>query len=91
MVTPQRCLFALSEFDAETASDHFDDMAIVLTAAQSGQVWIVAESARAMRCAALAGMLAESGVRLLAARDDPGAAMTKIYTFDSIRRREAAP
>ena len=91
MVTEQRCLFALSEFEAESAGGHFDDMAIVLTAAQSGQVWIVAESAKTTRCAVLAGKLAESGVRLLAARDEPGVAMTKVYTFDSIRRREAAP
>lgn len=90
MVTEQRCLFALSEFAAESAGDHFDDMAIVLTAAQSGQVWIVSESARAMRCAVLAGKLSESGVRLLAARDDPGVAMTKVYTFDAVRRKEAA-
>lgn len=89
MVTEQRCLFALSEFDAETAGDHFDEKAIVLTAAQSGQVWIVSDSAKTMRCAELAGMLSESGVRLLAARDEPGVAMTKIYTFDSIRRKEA--
>lgn len=90
MVTAQRCLFALSEFEAESAGDHFDDMAIVLTAAQSGQVWIVAESAKAMRCAVLAGKLSESGVRLLAAKDEPGAAFSKTYTFESIRRREAA-
>jgi len=90
MVTAQRCLFALSEFDAETAGSHFDDMAVVLTAAQSGQVWIVAESAKAMTCAVLAGKLSESGVRLLAAREERGVAMTKEYTFDSIRRREAA-
>lgn len=89
MVTERRCLFALAEFDAETAGSHFDDMAIILTAAQSGQVWIVSRSAKAMTCAVLAGKLSESGVRLLAERDEPGAAMTKIYTFDSIRRREA--
>lgn len=89
MVTAQRCLFALSEFEAETATAHFDDKAIVLTAAQSGQVWIVSDSAKTMRCPELAGMLSESGVRLLAWRDEPGAAMTKIYTFDSIRRKGA--
>ncbi len=89
-VTAPRCLFALSEFDAETAGAHFDDISILLTAAQTGQVWLVAESAKQTRCAVLAGKLSESGVRLLAARDEPGAAMTKICTFDSVRRREAS-
>jgi len=64
-------------------------MAIVLTAAQSGQTWIVSKSAKQMQCAVLAGKLAESGVRLLAETDEPGVSMTKIYTFDSIRRKEA--
>lgn len=88
-VTPERCLFALSEFDAETAGARFDEAEVCQTAAQSGQVWLVAESAAKTRCAALAGRLSASGLRLLAARDEPGAAVTRVCTFDSVRRREA--
>ena len=89
-VTAAGCLYALASFEAESASSRFDEAAIMSAAAETGQVWIVSESAADMTCAVLAGRLSESGVRLLAARaEDGGAAMTKIYTFDEIRRKGA--
>lgn len=89
-VTEIQCLYALAEFEAESASDRFDEKAIMSAAAGTGQVWIVSQSAKAMSCPGLAGRLSESGVRLLAARREDGVSMTKTYTFDELRRREAA-
>ena len=89
-VTEAGCLYALASFEAESATSRFNEKAIMSAAAETGQVWIVSEGAGSMRCAELAGKLSESGVRLLAAKEEDGAAMTKIYTFDSIRRKEAA-
>ena len=91
-VTDAQCLYALSEFEAESAGSRFDDASLIVASAQSGQVWIVAESAKTMTCAALADRLIGSAVRLLAARAESGAAATmKVYTFDAVRRKEAAP
>jgi uncharacterized protein (DUF58 family) len=89
-VTAGQCLFALSEFEAESAGENFDEVAIMSAAAGSGQVWIVSQGAGSMGCPALAGKLSESGVRLLAARREDGVTMTKIYTFDEIRHKEVA-
>lgn len=87
-VTAAQCLFALSEFDAETATSRFDDTAVMACAAGTGQVWIMAGSARRMNCPELAGKLSESGVRLLAEQREPGVTMTKDYTFREIRPKE---
>ena len=87
-VTAARCLYALSEFEAETASGRFDETAVMACAAGTGQVWIVAGSARRMSCPELAGKLAESGVRLLAECREPGVTMTKEYTFREVRPKE---
>ena len=89
-VTEEGCLYALASFEAESASDRFNDRAVMSAAAETGQVWIVSESARGMHTAQLAARLSESGVRLLAARREDGVSMTKTYTFDEIRRKEAA-
>lgn len=87
-VTAAQCLFALSEFEVETATKRFDETAIMACAAGTGQVWIVAGSARRMGCPELAGKLSESGVRLLAECREPGVAMTKDYTFGEVRPKE---
>lgn len=87
-VTAAQCLFALSEFEAETATKRFDETAIMACSAGTGQVWIVAGSARRMGCPELAGKLSESGVRLLAECREPGVAMTKDYTFGEVRPKE---
>ena len=87
-VTAAQCLFALSEFEAETATKRFDETAIMACSAETGQVWIVAGSARRMGCPELAGKLSESGVRLLAECREPGVAMTKEYTFGEVRPKE---
>lgn len=89
-VTEAQCLFALAEFEAESASDRFDERAVMSAAAGTGQVWIVSEGAKSMSCPGLAARLSESGVRLLAARREEGVPMTKVYTFDELRREEAA-
>ncbi|MCD8321291.1 MAG: DUF58 domain-containing protein [Oscillospiraceae bacterium] len=83
------CLFALAEFDAESAGEQYDETGIVMTAAQTGQVWLVGEGAASLGCPALAGKLSERGVRLLAAKRERGIDLTKIYTFDELRRKEA--
>lgn len=88
-VTPEGCLYALTEFEAESASDRFDEKGVMSAAAGTGQVWLVSQGAGSMTCARLAGRLSESGVRLLCARRESGVAMTKEYTFDEIRRKEA--
>lgn len=90
-VTAAGCLFALAEFEAESATDRFDERSIMSAAAGTGQVWIVSQGAGSMSCPGLAGRLSESGVRLLAAVREAGAAMTKIYTYDDIRRKEGSP
>jgi uncharacterized protein (DUF58 family) len=89
-VTAAKCLYALSEFEAETAGEHFDTLGIMSAAASTGQMWIVSEGARSLGCPELAGSLSESGVRLLAAKKEDGIAMTKVYTFDEIRHKEVA-
>ena len=90
-MTEAGCLFALSSFEAESATARFDERTVMTAAAETGQVWIVAEGARSMKVPELAGRLSEHGVRLLAAkREDGGVQMTRIYTFDDIRRKEAA-
>lgn len=90
-VTAGQCLFALAEFEAESASARFDDTAIMACAAETGQVWIVAGGAKSMGCPELAGKLSESGVRLLAERRETGVSMTKEYTFRELRRKEVRP
>lgn len=89
-VTVERCLYALAEFEAESATGRFDEKSIMSAAAGTGQVWIVSQGAGSMTCPGLAGRLAESGVRLLCARRESGVEMTKVYTFDDIRRKEAS-
>lgn len=90
-VTEAGCMYALTEFEAESATSFFDEKNIMTAAVSTGQVWIVAQGAKSMRCARLAGRIAETGVRLLSAkREDGGAAVSKEYTFDEIRRKEAA-
>lgn len=85
------CMLALTEFEAETASDHFDEKNIMSAATATGQVWLVAQGAKSTTCARLAGRISETGVRLLAAqREDGGIAVSKVYTFDELRRKEAA-
>ena len=89
-VTEAGCLYALASFEAESAASRFDERAIMSAAAETGQVWIVSEGTRSMRVPELAGRLSEYGVRLLAAkREEGGVQMTKVYTFDEIRRKEA--
>lgn len=87
-VTAAQCLFALAEFDAETATKRFDDTAIMACAAGTGQTWIVAGSAKRMSCPELAGKLSERGVRLLAEQREPGVVMSKDYTFRELRPKE---
>lgn len=87
-VTAAQCLFALAEFDAETAGKRFDETAIMACSAGTGQVWIVAGSAKDMSCPELAGKLSESGVRLLAERREPGIAVSREYTFRELRPKE---
>ena len=89
-VTEAGCLYALASFEAESATARFDDRAVMSAAAETGQVWIVSEGAASLRCPELAGALSESGVRLLAAKREAGVRMTKTYTFDEVRRKEAA-
>lgn len=85
------CMLALTEFEAETATDHFDEKNIMSAATATGQVWLVAQGAKSTTCARLAGRISETGVRLLAAqREDGGIAVSKGYTFDELRRKEAA-
>ena len=87
-VTASQCLFALAEFEAETATARFDETAIMACAAGMGQTWIVAGSAKRMGCPELAGKLSESGVRLLAEQREPGVAMSREYTFRELRPKE---
>ncbi|MCD7768867.1 MAG: DUF58 domain-containing protein [Oscillospiraceae bacterium] len=88
-VSAGACLFALAEFEAESAEEKYDETGIVMTAAQTGQVWFVGEGAASLGCPVLAGKLSERGVRLLAARRERGIDLTKVYTFDELRRKEA--
>ena len=89
-VRAESCLFALSELDAETAGARFDEPAVLSAAAGTGQVWIVTQSPRRMRCAALAGRLASDGARLLCAVRGDGAGTAPVCTFDELRESEAA-
>ena len=89
-ITRNQCLFALSEFEAETANSLFDRKAVMSAAAGTGQVWIISGSAADMTIPELAGALSESGVRLLSERREKGIAMTKEYTFDDIRKKEVS-
>ncbi|MCD7845011.1 MAG: DUF58 domain-containing protein [Oscillospiraceae bacterium] len=88
-VSAGACLFALAEFEAESAGEQYDETGIVMAAAQTGQVWLVGEGAASLGCPALAGKLSERGVRLLAAKRERGIDLTKVYTFDELRRKEA--
>ena len=90
-VTAGQCLFALSEFEAETATERFDETAIMACSAGTGQGWIVAGSAKRMSCPELAGKLSERGVRLLAETCEAGVSMTKEYAIRELRRKEVRP
>ena len=90
-VTEAGCLYALASFEAESATSRFNETAVMSAAAETGQVWIVSEGSQSMTVPVLAGRLSESGVRLLAAKRETGVTMTKTYTFDELRRKEAAP
>ena len=90
-VTEAACLYALAEFDAESASARFDERSVLAAAAETGQVWIVAQGARSMTCAPLAGRLSGQGVRLLAADREAGGVQAAAFcTFAALRRKEAA-
>lgn len=87
-VTAAGCLFALADHAVESAVERYDETGIMTAAAESGQVWLVAEGAGSLGCPELAGKLSERGVRLLAAKAEKGVDMTKIYLFEQIRRRD---
>ena len=89
-ITRNRCLFALADFEAESAKPSFDFKAVMSAAAGTGQVWMIAGSAAKMSKPELAGALSEAGVRLLSEKREKGVAMTKEYTFDEIRKKEAS-
>ncbi|MGM9615871.1 MAG: DUF58 domain-containing protein [Oscillospiraceae bacterium] len=90
-VTEADCMLALTEFEAESATERYDEKNIMTAAASTGQVWIVAQGTKSMGCARLAARISETGVRLLAARrEDGGVSMSKVYTFDELRKKEAA-
>ncbi len=90
-VTAAGCLYALAEFEAESATARFDERAVLSAAAETGQVWIVSQSAGAMRCPELAGHLSEFGAYLLCACREGHARLPREYTFEEVRRKEAGP
>ena len=49
----RRCLFALAEVEAESASAAFDESALSAAAASAGQVWMLAQSAAELSCPAV--------------------------------------
>ncbi len=84
-VTAERCLYALAELEAETATACFDEAALISACAEGCQTWLVAGSAGAVSAPALAGRLGETGARLLAERREPGVRMAREYSFREVR------
>ena len=82
----ERCMFALADFQVETARpDGFDLTALTAAAAGSGQVWLMGESAAALAAGRAARALKHAGARYLCRCPGGGA-----LTFDQIRGKEAA-
>lgn len=86
-VTAERCLFALADFDAETARpDAFDRRALVSAAPEAGQLWILGQKLRPLRGGQTAQALSRSGLRFLCREPEPGA-----LSFLDVLGKEAAP
>ena len=90
-VTPERCLFALAEFAAESAGGVFDERAIAASAGENGRVWIVTQGADSLSCPGLAARLTGMGACALTAVRGQGGPVAAACTFDEIRRKEGAP
>ena len=85
-VTAEACLFALAEFDAETAkAGAFDRRALVSAAPEAGQLWLLGQEPRGLRTGAAAQALERSGLRLLCKMPGQGA-----LSFADVLGKEAA-
>lgn len=83
-VTAEELMFALSDFDAETAeAGGFDGRALVSAAAAAGRVYMVGQEKNALSAGPLAGALAQSGLRYLCCERGGG------LCFDELRREAA--
>ena len=80
-------MFALADFDAETARpDAFDLRALVSAAPEAGQLWILGQKLRPLRGGQTAQALSRSGLRFLCRESEPGA-----LAFGDVLGKEAAP
>ncbi len=84
-VTAEQCLFALAEFEAETATARFDGAGLMSVCAEGAQTWLVAGSAGSVSDPELSARLGASGARLLAERREPGVPMAREYSFREVR------
>lgn len=84
-VTAERCLFALAEFEAETATARFDEAGLMSACAEGAQTWLVAGSAGVVSAPELSARLGVAGARLLAERREPGVPMAREYSFREVR------
>lgn len=88
-VTPERCLFALAAFSAETAGGRFEEAAVMTCAAGSGQTWFMAGSAAGISCPGFAERLSARGAGLLSEKREPGGNfLSREYTFRELRQKE---
>lgn len=85
-VTAESCLYALADFDAETARpDAFDRRALASAAPEAGQLWLLGQELRSLRSGGTAQALAQSGLRFLCRAPGPGA-----LSFADVMGKEAA-
>lgn len=84
-VSVAELMFALSDFDAQTAAaGAFDVQTLVSAAAGAGRVYLIGQEKTALAAGKLAGVLRPGGVRYLCAESGGG------LCFDELRRKEAA-
>ncbi len=89
-VNAAACLFALAEFEAESATARFDQATVLSAAATAGQTWLVAQGAGSLACPGLAALLSGTGARLLAARRESGGIpFPETRSFSELIRKEA--
>lgn len=85
-VTAESCLYALADYEAETAqSGGFDVRALVSAAPEAGQLWMLGRDGRSLRSGPAAQALMGSGLRFLCR--EPG---REDLSFDRVMEKGAA-
>ena len=83
----RRCLFALAEVEAESATATFDEPALLAAAALAGQVWMLAESAAELSCPTTGQKLSSCAPGLISAVRKPGLPTSRELSMAELRAK----